>query len=188
MLQDFVDSLYASGGIPVIVTGIIAIALGLLESFFGYRIFKVQVAIVVFLAGLAIGISAFNAAFGIWWLSIVLGIVLGVLLAWISMKIYKVGVFLVVGAFAYLVAIAFVQNVWFGLIIAVVAGLLGVFLTKPVVIIATSFGGGSIAAGGLAMLIWNSPQAGPAWLQWAILAVLGVLGMIVQFRTTKGME
>ena len=188
MLQGFVDSLYANGGIPVIVAGILAIALGALESFLGYRVFKVQVAIVAFLAGLAIGFSAFQAAFNILWLSILLGVLLGALLAWISIKIYKAGVFLVVGAFAYLVAIAFVHNAWFGLIIGVAAGLLGVFLTKPVVILATAFGGGSIAVGGVSMLFWGSPEGGPTWLHWAILAVLGICGAIVQFRTTRGMD
>ncbi|NLW77878.1 MAG: hypothetical protein GXY32_00490 [Ruminococcaceae bacterium] len=185
MLGGFVDSLYADGGIPAIVAGILAMALGLLESFLGYRIFKVQVAIIAFLAGLTIGMNAFDAAFGIFWLSIVLGVVLGVLLAWLSVKIYKVGVFLLVGAFAYLVAIAFVQNFWFGLIAGIVVGLLGVFLTKPVIILSTAFGGASMAGGGLAMLIWGSAQGGPGWLQWVIVAVLGVLGAVVQFRTTR---
>lgn len=188
MLQGFVDSLYASGGIPVIVMGIIAIALGLLESFLGYRIFKVQVAIVAFLAGLAIGMSAFGAAFGILWLAVLLGVVIGALLAWLSIKIYKVGVFLLVGAFAYLVALLFVPNFWFALIIGVVVGVLGAFLTKPIIIFATSFGGGSIAASGLSMLIWGSPEAGLGWLRWVILIVLGVFGMVIQLRTTKGKE
>lgn len=186
MLGGYVDSLYADGGLPVIITGVIAIALGLLESFLGYRIFKVQVAIVGFLAGFSIGMSAFGAAFGILWLSISLGVLLGVLLAWLAVKIYKAGVFLLVGAFAYLTALVFVPNFWFALIVAVLVGLLGVFLTKPVIIISTAFGGGGIAAGGLSMLIWGSPQAGPFWLQPAVVVVLGILGLIVQFRANPG--
>ncbi len=188
MLQGFVDTLYTTGGIPVIIAGILAIALGGLESFAGYRVFKVQVAVIAFLAGLAIGLSAFSAAFGIWWLSLVLGVLLGALLAWLSIKIYKAGVFLLVGVFAYLVAVSFVPNVWFALIIGVAVGFVGVFATKPIIIIATAFGGGSIAAGGIAALVWGRPQAGPAWLQWACVAVFGALGMVVQFRTTKGMD
>ncbi len=188
MLQEFVDSLYTNGGVPVIVAGILAVALGALESFLGYRIFKIQVAIVAFLAGLAIGISAFQAAFGILWLSIAFGVLLGALLAWVSIKIYKVGVFLVVGIFAFLVTLAFVQNVWFGLIAGIVAGVLGVFLTKPVIIVATAFGGGSVAASGIGMLFWNATDGGPVWLHWAILAALGISGAIVQFRTTRGVE
>ena len=45
--------------------------------------------------------------------------------------------------------------------------------------------GASMAGGGLAMLIWGSAQGGPGWLQWVIVAVLGVLGAVVQFRTTR---
>lgn len=186
MIEDLANSLYASGGLPVIAMGIVAILLGVLESFFGYRLFKVQVAILAFLAGLGIGTSAFNAAFHTQWLSIVLAIALGILLGWLSMKIYKVGVFIVVGVLAFAAALAFVHNGWFALIVAIIVGALGVVLTKHVLIITTAIAGGSIAAGGVSTLIWGSPQAVPFWLQLLCVLVLGVLGAIVQYRSNRG--
>lgn len=188
MIADFFNNLYTSGGVPVIVLGIVGILLGALESFLGYRVFKIQVAIIAFLAGLGIGMSAAGAAFGIQWLSIVLGIVLGLLLAWLSMKIYKIGVFLVVGSLAYIVAIGFVANMWFGLIVGAIVGILGVVLTRHVIIITTSIAGGNMAASGLATLIWGSSQVAPLWLQVSCVLVFGVAGIIVQYRTTKGIK
>ncbi|MDL2294828.1 TMEM198/TM7SF3 family protein [Ruminococcaceae bacterium OttesenSCG-928-D13] len=184
-MDSFVDTIFADGGAPVIVLGIVTILLGAVESFLGYRIFKIQVAIVAFLAGLAIGISAFNAAFGIQWLAIALGVVLGALLGWLSMKIYKVGVFIVVGSLAFTVAFLFVHNGWFGLIAAVIVGVLGVLLTKHVIIITTAISGGSMIAGGVAILIWGASQAAPLWLQVVSVVVFGVSGIIVQYRTNR---
>ncbi len=97
-MSGFVNSLYSGGGTPLVVVGLIMVLLGLLEAFLGYRIFKIQVAIVAFLAGFFIGLGAMNAAFGVVWLSLAVGVVLGAVFIWLSVKFFKVGLFLL-GAF-----------------------------------------------------------------------------------------
>lgn len=184
MIESFANSLLGTGHVPV-VAAVIAIALGLLESFLGYRIFKVQVAIVAFLGGLGIGIEVMTLLFNILWLSIVVGVLLGVLLAFISIKIYKIGVFLLVGFFTFSAVFGFTLNIWIALVAGVVVGIIGVFLTRTIIILVTAFGGGNVIASGIGGLIWGSAAATPLWLSLVILVVVGVLGCIVQFRTTK---
>lgn len=187
MLNGVADSLLSSGQVPV-AAAIVAIALGLLECFLGYRIFKIQVAIIAFLAGLGGGIGLMDSLVGILWLSIVVGVVIGALLAFVSMKIYKVGVFLLVAFFGFVIVTAVTFSPLVGLIVGVVLGIIGVFLTKPIIILSTAFGGGSLVAGGIGSLIWKTPELMPTWLSLVIMIALGIFACIVQFRTTRNMK
>lgn len=187
MFNGLSESLLGTGEVPV-WAAIVVLVLGLLECFFGYRVFKIQVAIVAFLAGLSGGMGLMGSLVGILWLSIVVGIIIGALLAFVSMKIYKVGVFLLVAFFGFIIVTALTFMPLIGLIIGIVLGIVGVFLTKPVIILSTAFGGAGLVASGIGSLIWKSAEATPIWLSAIILVALGVFASIIQFRTTRHMK
>lgn len=184
-MNEYVAGFYSDGGTSLLITGIVLVVLGLLEALLGYRIFRIQVAVIAFLAGCTIGFGVLYAAFGILWLSIVVGVVLGALFIWLSIKFFNVGVFLIGAFFGFALGIGIMQNVWIGALVAVVVGALAVMLTRPVVILSTAFGGASLFAGGISTIFWKSSQAEPVWLHWIIIVVVGICGAIVQFRTTK---
>lgn len=187
MLGGFVDSLYTSNTMPMAVV-VIAMILGLLECFLGYRILKIQVAVMGFLVGVALGMDIMGALVGILWLSILVGVLLGLLLGFISFKIYKLGVFFTVAFFGFSIAFLFTHSALIALIIGIVLGILGVFLTKHIIILITAFGGASILANGVGNLIYGSSDAAPFWLTALIVVVVGVIGAVVQFTTTRGMK
>lgn len=187
-MPGFMNNFYSTGGAALIVAGIISIALGILEAFWGYRLFKIQVALIALLAGFFFGFILGESFFSIYWLAIVIGILVGALCAFLAIKFFKVGEFLVVGFFAFLLGISLTNNIWLGLLFGIVGGVLGIFFTKPLIIIATAFGGAGLVASGIGTLFWGSPQLEPMWLHWIILLFIGVGGALVQFRNTRNIE
>lgn len=159
--------------------GVALILVGLLECFLGYKVFKVQVAIVCFLAGFGLGWYGLGQTFGMVWLGIVSGIVFGILLCVISLKIYKAGVFIFLAFFAFWAGFAFTLSWVFGLILAVAVGILGIFLVKHILILSTAINGAGMVAGGIAALAGINGRLLPG----IITAVLAVLGAIVQYKT-----
>lgn len=185
------DNIIASGA-PAYIVGILLLLVGALECFWGYSIFKIQVGIVCFLAGLGIGYVGVYRAFGNWIAALVVGIVLAIVLCVLAVKIFNAGVFLFVGFFAFfisemLLATYWEHSIWLSLIIAVAAGIIGMFLAKPFIIIFSAIGGGGIAARGIYILL-GSLLGAQSWIyvaSWVIGAVLAVLGAILQFRKNR---
>jgi hypothetical protein len=186
---------------------IIAIAFGLLNCFFGYRIFRVLLGIYGFVVGAGVGIFvASNLAAGqALWLAVgaVAGGIIGAVL---MVLLYFVGVF-VVGAFGGVLLVnaigavtGFAVPTVVVIIAAVVVGILALILQRAVLVLLTAFAGAWAAVSGGALLLAGrslpaiSIIARPAtWEQanlpmLAILIswlVLGVVGMSVQFRATR---
>ena len=139
----------------VVVFGIIALVLGAVECFAGYKIMRPLVAIWGFFAGAllgtVIGIAAESLAIGT-----VLVLIFGGALVFLAIKYEKAGIgiqvgFLVIAAI-YLV-IARIMDVTVGawwlplmisLIFAVPCGFLATKFTKPFVVVSSAFGGAGI--------------------------------------------
>lgn len=183
------------------VFGICAIAMGALYCFFGYRFFKIALGVI----GLVIGsILARHAALtyleGQTTLAMVVGIVGGLVLSFLFIWVYFVGIFVLGACFGTLVgyvssSAADETSKWILIIIlAVIGGALALLLRKHITIIATSFGGGlSIVSGtwylakGVepATLLENPGALGrEQYAVWGCLMLIAVLGMLVQYRIT----
>jgi hypothetical protein len=200
-------SLPSLGINSTIVVAIIAIAFGLLNCFFGYRIFRILLGIYGFVVGAGVGlVVASNLAAGqTLWLAVgaVAGGILGAILL---VVLYFVGVF-VVGAYGgVLLANAIGAVTGFAIptvvviIFAVVVGILALILQRAVLVLLTAFAGSWAAVSGGAMLV--AGRSLPAFSvvikpsTWeeanlptlAILIswlVVGIAGAIVQFSITR---
>lgn len=168
---------------PVIGTGL-ALLLFLplaLNCFFGYRLFRFFTALSGFIVGAVIGGVLGAALLGVAG-AVLLGLILGALCGYFAFKLYKLGVFVVCFGAGALIGAAFAllakspgQMIALAGVGGFILGVLGVTLTKPVIILSTAAGGGM----GAGMML------GTAFDNSALGIILGIifliLGILLQF-------
>lgn len=190
-----VSSSYAAGAA-------VLLGWGLLDCFFGYRIFRVAIALIgaVVLGFLISGLATQWLGGGelVYWVAFAVGAVLGLVL---SFAFYLVGVFLAGFSFGYAVALGLAP--WLGagatlLVGAVggaVCGLLALLMQRLLISAATAFGGALRVALAAAFFVdgldWQfflrSPDqitvllSGRWWIA-ALMFGLGLVGLVVQLR------
>lgn len=185
----------------------VLLAGGVLACFFGYRSFKVVLAVFGFIIGSLAASSLFGPAETTW--MVVAAVVGGVIGGGLLLAAYFVGVALVGAGLGALAA----NLIWtqiegdphpFVVVLFSVAGaVLATWLQRYVIILGTAFGGAwTMLVGGLALLgntapmkaaaqgdVWVAYLLNPApdarWLPWAWLG-LGAAGTMVQLRWTAG--
>lgn len=191
--------------------GIIALFVGVLICFSGYRLFLLLLPFWGFFAGFAIGAGAITGLFGDAFLatttSWVVGFFTGLIFAVLSYLFYIIGVALLAGSFGYALGVGFMGliGVDFGLLVWIVGIVVGVIVAaatillniqKWVIIIVTSFGGAAaIVAVILAVLgIIDLSALGvnavrevfqESWLWFLLFLGLGIVGLVSQIRTTQ---
>ncbi|NLF10219.1 MAG: TMEM198/TM7SF3 family protein [Anaerolineaceae bacterium] len=206
--MQFLEVLDLGAGGTVLVA-ILTIAFGLLNCFFGYRIFRFMLALWGLVLGAYVGATvAGNLADGqlLW---VIVGGVVGAILGAVLMSLlYFLGVF-VVGAAAGAV-LADAVGVAAGIdmptlvviIVAVVVGIIALILQRVVLILATAFlGAWAVVSGALSLLAGTSTtpaelygdavQAGqllpglPSLVVLLAWLVLALLGAVTQFAMTR---
>lgn len=199
-----------------IVGGLIALGIGLLFAFYGFRLFIILLPIWGFFAGFVIGAGAMTALFGEGFLvtvtSWVAGLVVGVIFAALSYLYYWFAVIFVGASLGFMAGEGLMALLGFepgfvmfivGVVVAVAFALAFIFLRVPkyLILVATSFGGASAAIAGLLLLIGLIPLSALAngtigayaahnlsWI-WALAALgLGVVALLFQMRVTEGDE
>ncbi|MBN2379157.1 TMEM198/TM7SF3 family protein [candidate division WOR-3 bacterium] len=189
---------YIASDYLAIAFAIIYILAGVLFCFFGYRIFKVVLGIAGFIFGYYLAANLVSLLAPPLWVVILVGVAGGILLALLSAFIYFLGVF-VLGAY-FGATIAFVLAGLFGsafstspwmwvmvLILAVAGGVIAVIFHRFMIILSSSFAGAwSIMAGIGSLVYLGSTYQGTVYPYIMLVgwAVLGVVGMIVQFKVT----
>lgn len=166
--------------------GFFILIFGLVNTFFGYKLFNVVLAILGFLGGAAIGgIMCLNEGLsnnnGVAWICI-----FGFIGATLAGIFHKLGVFVAVGIMSAIIVFIIVPNTEAALVIGAFCGIVGVFLEKYVVIIITALSGGSIAAMGCWFIgIAKGENINVQGIGW----LLGILGMAIQiWMTTRKKE
>lgn len=180
---------------------------GLVACFFGYRLFKIVLAIF----GFILGALAASSVFGVsdTWPMVIAAVVGGIVGALLLLAAYFVGVALVGAGVGALIA----NLIWtqiegdphpFVVVLFSVAGaLLATWLQRYVIILGTAFGGAwTMIVGGLALMgdrgalnaastgdVWvaypMNPAPGQAWVPYAWIG-LGLLGAVIQMFVTGG--
>jgi hypothetical protein len=200
-------ALTGSLGAVSVPVAALAVVLGLVNCFFGYRIFRILLGVYGFLLGAAVGFVLAGVLFegqG-WWVSAVGALAGGLLGAALMAALYYVGVFVVgavtgamlAGAVGAALGVALPGIVT--IVVAIVVGIAAIFFQRVVIVLATSLAGAWMAViGGYALMAGQPFELGdltrlPApWqrslLPLAIWLVLAIAGAVVQFRTTKGRD
>jgi hypothetical protein len=201
-----------------ILGGLIALGIGLMFAFYGFRLFLILLPIWGFFAGFVLGAGALTALFGEGFLvtvtSWIAGLIVGVIFAVLSYLYYWFAVVFVGAWLGYIAGtglmallgigdgfLAFVV----GLIVAIAVGLVFIFLRVPkyLILVATSFSGAFAAIAGVAMLLGQIPytalsegligalseaQSNLSWI-WALAGLaLGVVALVFQMRITADAE
>jgi hypothetical protein len=204
------SNLPALGSGSTILVALIYIGFGLLNCFFGYRLFRILLAVYGFVLGALAGVivaSSLAAGQTLW--LIVGAIAGGIIGAVLMIVLFFVGVF-VIGALAGALlasAIGTVIGVHMPtvvvIIVAIVVGIIALIAQRVVLILATAFGGAWAAVAGGVMLFTGQSLAGlgivagPVTWEGAragmlvvliVWLVLGIAGTVVQFRITREVE
>lgn len=177
---------------------VIALILGVVQCFFGYRLLKFWITVSGFVIGIILGetVSGWFADQAAFQTIIVLGT--GILLAVLSFKIYLLGVFLFCGFMAYMAILQIPvsqDGVWkfvlilAALLVGILIGSLAVKFVRPVVIISSSLTGATKVAENLPQ-VWQHFGKMPEVLtgnNGVVLLLVGVslAGILFQFLTTK---
>jgi hypothetical protein len=185
------------------ILALVAIGMGILNCFWGYRILKTILGIGGFCAGAAAG---WTAAAG--WGQFTVGIALlcalagGLIGALLCIWLYFVGIFLLGAGFGAALATVVLNaagsqpQLVIVIIAAVVLGFVAVAVQKFMIILSTAFGGAYLLVAGILHFVVGGPNAMPvlferfqmgsggalSYLPLACWLVLGVVGVAVQFR------
>jgi hypothetical protein len=181
---------------------------GAVSCFYGYRLFRIVLAIFGFVIGALIWSSFLPMSSGTWTI-LAVALVGGLIGAGILFAAYFVGVTLVgaglgaLGANLVFSALHHEPNVLVVVLCSIVGAAAAMSLQRWFIVVGTSFGGAwTILVGLLAMLgdkkamaaaaagdVWVvyplDPAPGQRWVLWA-WAVLGLVGMAVQLGWTGG--
>ncbi len=197
------------GGEASFLVALAAIAFGLLNCFFGYRLFKFMLGLYGLLLGALVGFIVASNVTGGQTLWLVLGAVAGGFVgAALMVLLYFVGVF-IVGALAGVVlanaigaAVGVDMPLLVVIVVAVVVGVVALVLQRVVLILATAFSGAWAAVAGSAALLAGESLSldllgRPGTWEGADLSLLvflaawvglGIAGAVVQFLTTRPKE
>lgn len=162
---DLILSLFDGGDLLSLVgsafagLGAIFLVWGLVNALFGYKLFKIVLAITGFIVGVIVGLIV-GVALGssrdmeaIIPVAALLGGIIGAVLA---VALHKVGVFFAVGAMGFLVFDILFRIFLIALVLGIVCGIVGVILEKYAIIVSTALSGGSLAGLGLGFITGNT--------------------------------
>ena len=200
-------------GFELFCATMIALILGLIITFGGYRLFLALLPIWGFFFGFALGAQSLQALFGMGFLatvtSWVVGFFVGAIFALLSYLFYAVGVALVAGGLGYALGAGFVSLFvdwgWLAWLVGIVVALVVIVVTflfnlqKYVIIVATAIGGAGIIVGtllfgitGMALAkflenpVRTALQDRPIWA--IIFLIVAAAGIALQIMTTRAWE
>ncbi|MEO0068886.1 MAG: DUF4203 domain-containing protein [candidate division WOR-3 bacterium] len=172
---------------------IIALALGLVITFFGYRLLKFTLIVAGFVLGAYLGGFIALKAGAANWLVIVAVIVLGIIAALLAVFLFKASIFLLgAAAGALLTAILSSGSGWnhllFLLIGAVVGGILALLIKRPVIALLTAFVGSWFTVAAIFSFLGKVRIRLGEGVHMPVMVILwlalGAIGFIVQLSQT----
>jgi hypothetical protein len=183
----------------------LAILLGMVQCFFGYRIFTIVIGLTGFLIGAVLGGAIGSDIFQENLLVLISGIVGGFIGAALMMLMYYFGVFAIGSILGIALGTAFfvltksnpVPAVLF--ILAVIGGVTAIIIQKSMIILSTSFGGAWIVVTGIAYFTTDAIdltdigelfRTGGNHLNTILIfwIALGIVGVIVQKKSLPSKE
>jgi len=170
-------------------TNYVALVVGLIGCFFGYKLLKFWIALLGFLAGWLIGYTIVENFVENLSIAIVAGAAVGLLSGFIAYRIYLAGVFcvalLAVLSLASLIpaegeTLKLVLLIG-GIVVGIIVGSFAVKFVRPVIIVSTAIQGAFIAVGEFQKIM----KADSSLLLVLSQGVLLLAGVLVQIYTTR---
>lgn len=164
------------------IIDIITLIIALITCFFGYKLNKGLIAVIGLIIGFQISSTYLPAIIESQNLVYILSIIIALILGMLSYKLYLVGIFFLCAISAYLLFenLNLTGNIQiiFGLIIGVIAGILGVKFTRPLIIISTSLCGSSLIINTImpALNIQNNT------VNLILTLIIAIISMAYQFK------
>ena len=157
------------------IVNIVAVLIGLMSCFFGYKLNKTLIAIMGLIIGFNLGIADQTIIY-------IVSAIIALLFGFISYNLYLVGIFLLCAITVYSLCnnLGLESNIQtiISVISGIIAGILGVKFTRPLMIISTSLGGASLITEN-AFNLFNFQNN---ILSIIVLIIIAVLGMSYQFK------
>jgi hypothetical protein len=201
-------------GFSVFCGTLIALFLGLIICFSGYRLFLMLLPIWGFFFGFALGAETLQLLFGAGFLATitgwVVGFIVGAIFAVLSYLFYAFAVAVIAGSLGYALGAGLMQLInidwgWLVWLVGIVVAVIAIIVTfrfnlqKYVIIVTTSLGGAGIVVGTLtfgivgmsvAQFFENPIQAviGESWLWALFFLVLAGLGIAAQLYANRAYE
>ena len=201
-------------GFSVFCGTLIALFLGLIICFSGYRLFLMLLPIWGFFFGFALGAETLQLLFGAGFLATitgwVVGFIVGAIFAVLSYLFYAFAIAIIAGSLGYALGAGFMQLIniewgWLVWLVGIVMAVIAIIVTfrfnlqKYVIIVTTSLGGAGIVVGTLtfgivgmsvAQFFENPIQAviGESWLWALFFLVLAGLGIAAQIYANRAFE
>ena len=164
------------------IINIITIAIALITCFFGYKLNKALIAVMGLIIGFNLGLAYLPKIITDQTIVYILSAIIAIFSGFISYNLYLVGVFLLCAIAAYILCenLGLASNVQtlVGMIAGLIAGILGVKFTRPIMIVSTSLGGASILIDNLFNILNFQNNA----LSFALTIVIAIMGMLYQFK------
>ena len=185
---------------------VVAMIFSALSIFLGYKLTKLWSTIIGAAVGFIAGYIIGNTIWGNSGAAFIAGLVLAVILGAIAFFIYKAGVFLLCGfsafGFAYSALSGFVGipvvTLIISIVIGIIAGIIAIIFLRPFIIVTTAISGSfsfarslfslfpaTAAIPGLPAAAATAKILGLSWPIMLVGAVLSIIGIIVQFVSTK---
>jgi len=202
MIEPLIREINAWHSIGMIIPMLIASLLGIVVCLYGYRIFKILLAILGFVVGFALSAAAGIAQTGSEAAGLLLGCGGGIICAFLFRLLYPVGVFLfgavICGAAGGIGCDDAVAGIVFGLI----GGVLALVIQKFAIILLTAFAGAEAIISSFAFFIFgneliplqawqNMTSDFPEYLdsqvtqqltKWGLCLIVGIVGVVFQYR------
>ncbi len=164
---------------------IFLLSLGVMQCFFGYRLMRFMIALCGFLAGGVVSaVGAYSYAltqFEILEQSevIMIGLIGGTICGLLANAMYLLGIFLLCSGGCFAVGLLFLESMDAAAVCGVILGIMGVIMTKPIIIISTSISGGRLSSMGLSLLMGSFEN------QTMFSVIFAAVGIFIQFSFEK---
>lgn len=182
----------------IIMLGILVV--GVIQCFFGYRIFKFTLRLIGFLLSGALAGTYVYAISQEVWQSLMAGLLGGLIGAFLMVTFYFVGIFLIGAFLGGVLGTVFSAGIQSNpepvtlLILAIIMGAITLKFQKFMIIVSTGFGGAWIVVTGIANFTTGEinftnleqlfrSQAGNIYVMILFWLALGVTGVIVQYKS-----
>ena len=164
------------------IADIIALIIAIITCFFGYKLNKGLIAILGLILGFLIGITYLPNIIIDKTLIYILSAVIAIFFGFISYKLYLVGIFFLCAIATYILCENFgltgnLQTI-IGILVGLIAGILGVKFTRPLMIISTGLSGASI----ITEILFNILNFQNDILNFIISLIIAILGITYQFQ------